>query len=259
MVTEYNHIDYFIPRHYTSYPRGKGECQNNEAPLQVIFAESGSSMKFRLINVGYRNHIMLGIEGRRLHVIETDGFPVERVTVDRILTFPGERYDFIIDDGSAVAYNITADMHTGPTLTKRASGKALLNVTLYRSVSNTSVNTEKLNILNCLALVIPNVECIPVSDLSAMNDSLDPSCLKLHNSFDGENLRKKTLWLVLNGQFGYQGINSFNFKFPTVSAISQPSAINHCPSSRDGERCTYSIDLHKNANITIAKEIRTFC
>ena len=259
LVSEYNHLDDYIPRHYTTNPQsvlinGKGEFENNEAPLELINAKSGNSMKLRLINAGYRRRHMLGIEGHTLHVIETDGFPVERVTVDRILTFPGERYDFIIDVGRSAVYNITVNLYGGTSLRYRGSGKALLNVTLDKFVSNMSVTTERLKILNCPSLVlenIPNVECIPVSELSALNDSLDPSKLKISNAPNRGNLRKQTLFLTLIGRFGNQAMNYFRFKFPTVSAISHPSAITPCPRTPDGEYCTHSINLDKDANVTI--------
>ena len=263
LVSEYNHIDEWIPRHYYSDPQsvlinGKGEYENNEAPLEVISAKSGNTMRFRFIHAGYRQQQMLGIEGHKLHVIEIDGFPVEPITVDRIFAFQGERYDFTIDVGGAAVYNITSDMYEddetvfeyeGPT------GKAFLNVTLDKSVSNVFVPSDRIKVLNCpfpIMPYLPNFDCIPVSTLSAKNDSLDPSELNDYTSLNRDTSNEKTIFLTIKGQWGHQAMNYLRYKHPSVSAISQPGGItSHCSSSQNEEYCTHSLNLEKDTNITL--------
>ena len=231
--------------------------KTTEPPLEVIPARSGNTMRFRYIHAGYSKQHMLGIEGHKLHVIEIDGFPVERITVDRILAFQGERYDFTIDVGSAAVYNIIAEMYEDEVtyLEYEGMGKAFLNVTIDKPASKLPATNESVKVLNCPFLVmpnIPNIECIPVSKLSATNDNLNPSDLQDDNTLNGGTLREQTFFLTINGQFGHQAIKYFRYKHPSVSAISQPREITtHCPSSPGEGYCTHSLNLDKDANITM--------
>ena len=259
MVSDYNHENDFIPGYYTSIPQsvlinGKGDYGNNEAPLEVLPAKSGNRIRFRLIHVGYRMRHMLGIDGHKLNVIATDGFPVERTTVDRILTFPGERFDFTIDVGSPGIYNINAGMYMGTRLIYRGAGKAFLNVTHDKAASSTSDTTSKLKVLNCPSLVLPsisNAECILLSELRDLNDSRHPSKVKANNAMSTDPLSHQTLFLTLIGTIRRPAINNFRFKLPSVSAISQPNGFTHCPTIPDGKPCTYSLNIDKDANITM--------
>ena len=125
MVGEWNHqhgsTTVMTAKDLNSSPQsvlinGMGEFENNEAPLEVISAMSGETIRFRMIGIGSHDALLLSIEGHQLNVIETDGFRVEETTVDKIIIYPAERYDFTVDVGSQGIYNITVDILTGPHL-----------------------------------------------------------------------------------------------------------------------------------------------
>ena len=133
---------------------GKGEFENNGAPLEVISVGSGNSERFRLIHAGSAQPLTVWIQDHQLHVIETDGFPVERTTVDRIMIHPGERYDFIVDIGNTGNYNISVNVPEENHMTfGSVSGLALLSVNQDKTPPTVSTSGNKIKILNCPFLV----------------------------------------------------------------------------------------------------------
>ncbi|XP_031624237.1 laccase-3-like isoform X2 [Contarinia nasturtii] len=68
------------------------------APMAVFYVERGKRHLFRLVNTGSHNCPMeFSIEEHRLKVTATDSYSIIPVTVDRIVSAPGERYDFVMD------------------------------------------------------------------------------------------------------------------------------------------------------------------
>ena len=183
------------------------------------------------------------------------GFPVEERTVDRIQIYIGERYDFLVDVGNTGVYNITADMHRASNVRYLGvSGRALLNVTYGTSPSVDSLTTSTLKVLGCPFRIFPqrpDLECIPVADLVAINDRLDPSDMKFSNEQENGQRRQTFFLNFVLTETGLQTINYVHFKLPSVSAISEPNEIVQCPRNPIGNLCIHSLELHKNANITI--------
>ena len=267
MITEWNHDYDLVPPNipppllsHAVLVNGKGEYNNNEAPLHMLNAISGRSIRFRLIYVGTAFSFLFGIQDHRLCVFETDGFRVNETIVDRILIFSGERYDFTVDVGSAGQYDITADMYE-PNVFRRIPkrGLALLNVTQDKLISANNITQGNLKVLNCPVLSYPqrpDVECIPLSNLKATDDALDPSELATHDVNNEPNTRKQTFFLNFSFRPNRQtflsySVNSVKFRYPTVSAISQPKEIVQCPENPHGHHCTHTLSLDKDAYITM--------
>nr|XP_034171050.1 laccase-5-like [Osmia lignaria] len=82
---------------------GKGRYTNpygvtTNVPLEVITVEAGHRYRFRFINsICTVCGVQLTIEKHKLTVISSDGQSVEPVVVDSIVSFAGERYDFVLN------------------------------------------------------------------------------------------------------------------------------------------------------------------
>ena len=88
-----------------------------------------------------------------------------------------------------------------------------------------------------------------MSHLNATDASIDETDLRAFATEVRQNQEKETYFL----NFGFAGgssINSIRFKWPSVSAISQPSEVVQC---REGghKRCSHSLSLAKDANVTM--------
>ncbi|GJQ82110.1 Lac2 [Trypoxylus dichotomus] len=83
---------------------GKGQFRDpntgfmTNTPLEVFTITPGRRYRFRMINsFASVCPAQLTIEGHQLTVIATDGEPVHPVEVNTIISFSGERYDYIIN------------------------------------------------------------------------------------------------------------------------------------------------------------------
>ncbi|KAJ8973623.1 hypothetical protein NQ317_015324 [Molorchus minor] len=83
---------------------GKGQFRDpntgfmTNTPLEVFTMTPGKRYRFRVINsFASVCPAQLTIEGHDLILIATDGEPVHPVTVNTIISFSGERYDFVIN------------------------------------------------------------------------------------------------------------------------------------------------------------------
>ncbi|XP_076394331.1 uncharacterized protein LOC100880706 [Megachile rotundata] len=82
---------------------GRGRYRNSDGsmaqlPLEVISVDANNRYRFRFINsICTVCGLQLTIENHKLTVIASDGQPVEPVEVDSIVSFAGERYDFVLN------------------------------------------------------------------------------------------------------------------------------------------------------------------
>lgn len=66
-------------------------------PLEIIQVEQGQQYLFRMINAGFLNcPIEISIDNHTLIAIATDGYNFEPVEVDTLVSYAGERWDFIV-------------------------------------------------------------------------------------------------------------------------------------------------------------------
>ncbi|XP_046591124.1 laccase-2-like [Neodiprion lecontei] len=71
---------------------------NSSFPLATFHVSRNSSYRFRIINsVSHVCGYQIQIQNHNLTLIATDGTPIVLITVDTIVCYPGERYDFVIN------------------------------------------------------------------------------------------------------------------------------------------------------------------
>ncbi|XP_054269197.1 uncharacterized protein LOC128990701 [Macrosteles quadrilineatus] len=87
---------------------GRGRYFNDtealtDTPLALFTVKKGLRYRFRLINAGVQNcPIDLAIDGHSLTVISSDGSDVKPKTVDSLVSYAGERWDFVLDADAEV-------------------------------------------------------------------------------------------------------------------------------------------------------------
>ena len=74
----------------------------------VFETKRGERVRVRLLNPSGATTYRVAIAGHRLHVISTDGQPVEPSTVDSLMIGMGERYDVIVEANNPGAWTIMA-------------------------------------------------------------------------------------------------------------------------------------------------------
>ncbi len=78
-----------------------------EDPVQVV-ARKGDRVRLRLINAAADTTFCFFVEGRPLTITHTDGMPIEHVRTDALVLGMAERYDVLVDLGSADSQRIVA-------------------------------------------------------------------------------------------------------------------------------------------------------
>lgn len=82
----------------------------------------GERVRFRVINAGGATVFRVAVQGHKLIVTHTDGFPVHAIEVDAFEISPGERYDFLIAANNPGAWAIAA----APTGEPRRAARGVL-------------------------------------------------------------------------------------------------------------------------------------
>nr|CAD7446408.1 unnamed protein product [Timema bartmani] len=68
-----------------------------------FFVQQGHSYRFRIVNAGFLNvPIELSVDNHTLLVISSDGSDVKPVEVDSLVTYAGERFDFVLNASQEV-------------------------------------------------------------------------------------------------------------------------------------------------------------
>eukprot|EP00105_Crassostrea_gigas_P021929 XP_011441257.1 PREDICTED: L-ascorbate oxidase [Crassostrea gigas] len=250
-------INYFTGSHSVLI-NGRGEYDNNMAPLTVFRFNVSETYLLRVISASSNKFFLFSIPGIKLTVKETDGDEILPITVDKIIIYPGERYDIELNLQSVPEglYNITVNLLVGRTLVvnrEKNVGIAMVHVTnsinSYATVLNDSDTSEV--VLNCPFLIYPNepnFTCVPVSQLKSMN---------LEKEIHVNKKSNRTASHFLN--FSYRGtkqsaVNGRIFRNPSVAALIQPDEVDvSCPRC-DAENyctCSYSVNLETGAEIIL--------
>ena len=82
----------------------------------------GERVRFRVINAGGATVFRVAVQGHKLTVTHTDGFPVHAIEVDAFEISPGERHDFLIAANNPGAWAIAA----APTGEPRRAARGIL-------------------------------------------------------------------------------------------------------------------------------------
>lgn len=80
----------------------------------------GERVRFRVVNAGGGSVFRVAVQGHKLTVTHSDGFPVQSVEVDAFEISPGERYDFTIAANNPGAWAIVAAPAGEPQRAARA-------------------------------------------------------------------------------------------------------------------------------------------
>ncbi|XP_063438660.1 uncharacterized protein LOC134719600 [Mytilus trossulus] len=235
---------------------GRGELKNNLAPLEIFHVTKGNRCLLRLIGVGSMHVLLFSIPGLKLNVTETDGFEVVPTVVDKIIIYPAERYDFELDLDYAKEgiYNITASILSSPNLTIESPiGLGFLSVSNnINPHSKVYEQNIKIRVLNCPFKTFPfeeNIICVPVNDLKDRRN-VD------NGKFVLQNIPKSSENALHFLNFGFpkdrSSINGRIFRWPTVSALTQPSEVDtNCNGCTDEEICHCSHALNLKSGTTI--------
>ena len=68
----------------------------------------GERVRFRVINAGGATVFRVAVQGHKLMLTHSDGFPLQQIEVDAFDISPGERYDFLITANNPGAWAIAA-------------------------------------------------------------------------------------------------------------------------------------------------------
>ncbi|XP_062585307.1 uncharacterized protein LOC134246974 [Saccostrea cucullata] len=235
---------------------GRGEFENNKAPLETFNVDKNETHLFRMIGVGSEDTLLFSVPGLRLIVKETDGYEFIPRIVDRIIIYPAERYDFELDLQYATegTYDITVHILKDSNMTIREDviGRGYIKVTNKNSLQTIPLNRDTEVILNCPFQeypMNPNFTCLPVSELKSKNPG---------NGFEfdtiGVQRTEETYTHFLN--FGFpnssSSINGRKFIWPTVSALSQPGDLD---TSCDGCDAEHSCECHHSLELKSGSEV----
>ncbi|XP_071140404.1 uncharacterized protein [Mytilus edulis] len=265
-VQEWNHQYNAMERLYAKVEdrptsiliNGRGEFKDILAPLETFHVTKGNQCLLRLIGVGSRHVLLFSIPGLKFNVTETDGFEVVPTVVDKIIIYPAERYDFELDLDYAEEgiYNLTVSILSSHNLTiEPPIGLGFLKVSDKMSLqAKVYENSSIIRVLNCPFNTFPNemnINCIPVNNLKARGNVDDDKFVV--NDITKSN--EKALHFL---NFGFpknkSSINGRVFRWPTVSALTQPSEVdNDCNGCTDEEicHCSHSLNLRSGSEIVM--------
>ena len=151
----------------------------------------GERVRFRVINAGGATVFRVAVQGHKLMLTHSDGFPLQQMEVDAFEISPGERYDFLITANNPGAWAIAA-------VSSNEFQRGARAVLRYREAQGTSN---------------PPLEFVPdelngnLPDLSDLLSSEDLDFPQISNEFDREidlvlsGSRRSYEWLI-NGKRG---------------------------------------------------------
>ncbi|XP_061196338.1 uncharacterized protein LOC133204601 [Saccostrea echinata] len=239
---------------------GKGEFINNMTQYENFSVDKGDNHVFRLIGIGSDETFLFSVPGLRLIVKETDGYQIVETTVDRIIIYPAERYDFQLDlrNASEGTYNITVHLLQGkaPQILDTPVGLGYIHVSNRHSLPNYTLNKQYEVILNCPFKAYPlhpDFICLPVSELKSRNPGTG---YEFDSSLMG---RTGELYTHFFGFPEYSTINGRKFILPTAN--SQLSGLDTTCSGCNEEtscECSLSFNLRPGSvNIMILFNLGT--
>ncbi|XP_039951037.1 uncharacterized protein LOC120768422 [Bactrocera tryoni] len=83
--------------------RAVDDIQLHQMPLQIFHVRRGFRYRFRIINAEFLNcPIALSIDNHTLLAIHSDGYDFEPLEVGAIVTYAGERFDFVLNANQSI-------------------------------------------------------------------------------------------------------------------------------------------------------------
>ncbi|CAH1796369.1 unnamed protein product [Owenia fusiformis] len=249
-------------------PYDSQKIEKRGLPIEVFHVnppstDKGGAVRFRLINAAMYYAFRVSIDYHQLHVISTDGNHVITTTVQSVIVYGGERYDFWI--------NATDPLGVGnywvrfETLERYVQNKTILPGRTYAILRYKGANkripqtdrrpcrrTNGCKVLNCPYKYYPKGEyttCIPVADLrdSFPTPTLSPETEKFTQkflNFHFSGFHSTGRWLsTINGRQHQQFSSPVMIQPEIMAKASQkmcPATLKH---GEDGISCTHIIDL----------------
>ncbi|XP_013180620.1 PREDICTED: laccase-5 isoform X2 [Papilio xuthus] len=268
---------------------GKGQFRDpntgfmTNTPLEVFTITPGRRYRFRMINAfASVCPAQLTIEGHNLTVIATDGEPVQPVQVNTIISFSGERYDFVIEASNRPAAYWIQVRGLGECGIKRAQQLGILRYARGPYQPSTPAPTYDIGIpqgvvLNPLDAIcdIPRNDAVCVSNLKS-SKPVDKAILqerpdvkiflpfRFHFYRPKELFQENTYKNYLVGGFGGDHVLSLVDEISYVAAPAPPlSQMHELPADLfcNGDnrpancpvdcRCTHMIDVPLNSVVEI--------
>ncbi|XP_069141122.1 uncharacterized protein [Argopecten irradians] len=235
------------------YPNLTSE-EHNQAPLTIYDVQLGNTYRFRVINSGALYPIRISIDGHDLTLTASDGFDFKPVVAESFIINPGERYDFFIVAEQPVGnYWVRADTIEYPIPHKarailRYSGAAEDEDPMTSRKNCTE--TDHCLVINCPFTYFPVgtfTDCLRFDQLRSLLDN-DPAPVPN----EGDPLIEHFLNFAFPGIDDFpSSVNGRQFKFPTVSALTQPFEIDTpCDEQKCGSeklcQCSHSLVLNHN-------------
>lgn len=159
-------------------------------PLEVYHVASGHSYRFRTINAGFLNcPVEISIDNHNITVIASDGWYFEPVEVSSLVTYAGERFDFVVNANQPIDnywIRVRGLMDCDERFTK-AYQVAVLRyesaaISLPSGFHPTWDETRTGLQMNALNRGTGLVESVSIAELTSLHDD-DPRLLHEHADF----------------------------------------------------------------------------
>ncbi|KAF5362289.1 hypothetical protein D9756_002103 [Leucocoprinus leucothites] len=112
------------------------------SPLAVIRVLKGIKYRFRLVSISCDPNYTFSIDGHSMTIIEVDGINVQKLTVDSIQIFAGQRYSFILNANQPIGnYWIRAGPNIGTTGFEGGMNSAILRYVFAPNKDPTTTQT----------------------------------------------------------------------------------------------------------------------
>ncbi|KAL5014169.1 hypothetical protein ScPMuIL_008439 [Solemya velum] len=235
---------------------GRGRFYNphtgdhNGAPLETFRVEKNNTYRFRVIASGALYPFRISIDSHNITLVASDGYDIEPVTTDFFTINPGERFDFLLHADQAISnYWVRAQTleidynHTAEAILRYNEAPEVDPISLGKKCSSASRCLD----INCPFKFYPDdqyTDCLTFDQLRSKSEN-DTAPMT-----DGDTpLEEYFLNFAFPGDSWTPGsVNGRSFKFPEISALTQPAEVTSQCDKECGEqkvcRCSYGIELH---------------
>lgn len=87
----------------TQAPTASGAIEAQFTPYEIFNVKHGFKYRFRTINSGFLNcPLEISIDNHTLNIIASDGHYIEPIEVETLVSYAGERFDFVVHTNQAI-------------------------------------------------------------------------------------------------------------------------------------------------------------
>lgn len=210
-------------------------------PLEVFEVNQGQNYRFRTINAGFLNcPVEISVDNHNLTVIASDGWYFEPVVVSTLVTYAGERFDFVLNADQPIG-NYWMRVRGLMDCDERFEKAHQVAVLRYRRAPNEhpagipSYNYQRDGLqLNALNKGTGHVESVSVAELTGLDD-VHPKLLQTNADFqfyvyydfydrsnphfNDPNLYANDAVTMVENQFIGPQLNRIAMKMPTTPLL----------------------------------------